>query len=153
MIETDLTQELMELLKMRCQALTTLRHSDRFTRGIPDLSISNRRCQTVWVEMKRHTKLSESIFVSRAWIDAKSVVQLDTMVRVGGYYLVMDTVTNRYLYAEAAKVYHDFHHRVAFGQSNLDNYEFMITTINRREVYDRVALNLIKQLYPQGEPA
>jgi hypothetical protein len=81
------------------------------------------------------------------------VVQLDTMVRLAGYYLVMDLVGNRYLYVEAARAYHAYHKNTPLVRQDLHDQEFMIGSIHRPEVYDKVIVRLIKQLYLQGETA
>ena len=66
---------------------TVLKHSDRFTSGIPDISVSDGTGTTLWIEVK-NLEEGARFHQPRKYVDKK--LQLHTCKNLGGFYLVND---------------------------------------------------------------
>lgn len=92
MKESELTQDLMKDLHSHHQEWQLIKHCDRFTAGIPDLSISDQLYHTAWVEVKEFAKTRQVLSLPSTWAD--SLLQVETLVRVAGIYYVYDPFSN-----------------------------------------------------------
>lgn len=88
-LENDLTADyILTPIRRDHPEWMTLKHADMFTKGIPDLSISNRSCVSVWFEVKRLKKPNQRILEPRTWVD--NLAQLDLTTRLGGWVVAFD---------------------------------------------------------------
>lgn len=95
--ESQETQDLIKDLKERRPEWVIIKHSDRFNKGIPDLSISHDR-RTLWLERKR-LKPNQRLDKPCQWVD--NLVQLETLVKLNGWYHVHDPNIGRTLIVKA----------------------------------------------------
>lgn len=100
MTESQNTQELLKQIKAYVPpGILVLKHCDRFTAGVPDLSISSGRT-TLWVECKMlrgNADLEPRLFVD-------SQVQLEYACRVRGWYYVYQSKLHKFALWEAEAV-------------------------------------------------
>lgn len=106
--EADFSFEFKEFVTSRLPGVVALKHCDRFTGGIPDLSFTHGR-HTVWVEDKRIRKIRHAVDNPQGWMD--NSVQLDLAVRMKAWYLVIDPIHSQYLFTPAMAVYRAYHHQ------------------------------------------
>lgn len=103
MNESKFTQglhaKLKEDLGPKCMVL---KHSDRFTKGVPDSSVSGEGNRTFWFEIKVLRKKSQRCNKPKTWIDNK--LQLYILQKLGGYYLVFDPKRHEILFEDAKQV-------------------------------------------------
>lgn len=85
MTESSLTQDLLMYLKSRAR-WTVLKHCDRFTKGIPDLSVSN-GIRTFWIEVK----ILKSGYLGHPAQFVDNKVQLKLTSDLDGWYYVYHT--------------------------------------------------------------
>jgi hypothetical protein len=121
MAEADVTQTVMTELKKRLPSLTFIKHCDRFTTGIPDLSISWART-TVWIEVKVIRYGGASIWDPKYWMD--SVPQLVMVRRLRGFYYVYHPTTGMTLFLEAKTVFDAIQADRPISEQDLGQHEF-----------------------------
>lgn len=100
MNESTYTQDLLAKIRAKHPEWVVLKHCDRFTKGIPDLSVSN-GLKTLWLEVK-HAKASQDLDDPRDWVD--NTVQMELTARLCGFYLVYHSGLRQYLWAPAVEV-------------------------------------------------
>jgi hypothetical protein len=148
--ESELTQEFMTQFKAEFDKLpyraTVIKHCDRFTIGIPDLSISNERHGTVWIEAKRITQKSEKIFKPWTWIDDSEQVQLMTLAMLNGFYLVFDEVEHLVGFVAARSVLMPFRAKTVMCLSGPNNF-----LTDKKTAFQRIAAYIKKELYAHAE--
>lgn len=142
--EADFTRELLDLIRERFPRLAVLKHADRFTKGIPDASISNRNHQTIWLEIKRFTNPKQMTSKPRSWVD--NLVQLDLAVRLGAYYLVIDPFRDEYLYLRAERVWQAIQSEMPAPKPHPDHHEFHLVLPARHHAWGWVAIHVGKIL-------
>lgn len=95
--ESQFTSKLLRALRARMPNAVVLKHSDSFSGGIPDFSITNfdsyiAENKTVWIEVKL--------------LGPPSVIfkplQVEMLRRLGGYYLIWDARAKRVYFFSAA---------------------------------------------------
>lgn len=91
--ESELTAELIKDIKRREKQWLCLKHSDRFTAGIPDVSISHPQNLTVWVEVKEFTNLDQVLSMPSTWVD--NLLQVEMLIRLNGVFYVYDPFDDR----------------------------------------------------------
>lgn len=83
--EAELTTKHTSQLRKDHPTWVVLKHCDRFTSGIPDVSVSYiGELKTVWIEYKLIHK-DEELLKPSTWVNDKA--QLEQTVRLSGYYL------------------------------------------------------------------
>lgn len=93
MTEGQYTQQLLKDLKeLYGPAWTILKHSDRFTSDIPDLSISNNTGRTAWFEVKHFRERTQDLERPHTYVDKPG--QLYRCCKLGGYFIVRDPFKN-----------------------------------------------------------
>lgn len=143
--ETDHSQEFLQFIRERT-GFTAFKHCDRFTTGIPDCSVSKRPNRTVWVESKRLAprgdrrakRTSIDVLNPRSWIDNQ--VQMDTLVRLGGWYLVFDTYASRYFFVRGETAYR------CYTRGELIDPSHGILSTDRTNFFGQVLITLTKEL-------
>jgi Holliday junction resolvase len=60
MLEGEFTRKLKSALERRAQSWVVVKHCDRFSRGIPDLSVSQ-GSMTLWIEVKMDPEMPTKI--------------------------------------------------------------------------------------------
>jgi hypothetical protein len=123
--ETDYTGEFMNYVKGMPRPWTVLKHSDRFTKGIPDLSISNTSSITVWIEAKRIDNINGNIRNAHHWISKADVLQLNMVARLNGWYLIYDPAHSQTGFIRATTAYR--HYRQELLIEKLDEPEFLLS--------------------------
>ncbi len=98
--ESRETRDLVQELKRQRPEWVIQKHSDRFSKGVPDVSISHDR-RTLWLERKR-LKSNQHLDKPCQWVN--NLVQLETLVRLGGWYHVHDPIIGRTLIVEAKTI-------------------------------------------------
>lgn len=137
--ETDYTTEYAAFLRERLPGLEIIKHADQFTGGIPDLSASDRSYHTFWLEVKRIKSLRHTIWNPKHWVD--NAVQLDTAVRLGAWYLVIDPIHEENLLIKADDLYRQRNTLITEGR-----YEHVVGS--RHLAYGAVLQTIIKELHP-----
>jgi hypothetical protein len=85
--EATIKGDLVKKLRKRLPWAITLRHEDRFTAGVPDISITNGKYRsTLWLEVKFDIELSEI-----------GGLQKHTLMRLGGFYVLYDQDRHVYI--------------------------------------------------------
>lgn len=147
-MESDYSLEFAGKVKAKLTGVIVLKHCDRFTTGIPDLSVSNRTGRTVWVESKRlpmyrgdkRTKKRYDVFDPRTWVDNQA--QLDTAVRLGAWFMVMDAWTSTFLFVRASVVYRAYQDKDLIPETN----DGAVCDSDLAAFYNGVILTLTKEL-------
>lgn len=88
MRESKLTANLHQDLKRREKSWEIIKHSDRFTSGIPDTSVNTQFNRTVWMEVKEFSKTSQVLSLPASWAD--NLLQVEYLIRVNGIFYVYD---------------------------------------------------------------
>jgi hypothetical protein len=145
--ETDFSQEFLATVR-KATGWVAQKHCDRFTTGIPDLSVSRRPNRTVWIESKRleprgdkrRKSQAASVFNPRYWIDNE--VQLDTLVRLGGWYMIFDAYSSLYLLVRSEVAYRAYMAHELIPETD----DGAVCDDDRLAFYGSVILTLTKEL-------
>lgn len=96
--ESRFTQRLIKALRARLSSAVILKHSDSYTSGIPDFSITNfdsgPHAKVVWIEVKL---LGPPSTMFRA-------LQVEMLRRLGGYYLIWDVNAKKAYFFSATDI-------------------------------------------------
>lgn len=143
--ETDYTGELLKFIKdMMGPNFTVLKHCDRFTTGIPDLTVSNSTRKTVWIEAKRIDASKGQVRKPNTWVDKDEELQLATLTRLGGFYVVYHPSHESWGFISAKTAFAHYHQKSAVKL--LSDDEFVLDDTNRYEAYRKVVDYLKKEL-------
>lgn len=99
--ESDLTQKLLQAIRLKQPTWTIIKHCDRFTTGIPDFSVSL-GLHTIWVEVKLLRKRGQDLWLPKTWVD--NYPQLELLTRLQGLYLVRDSIIDQTMIVSAHAV-------------------------------------------------
>lgn len=113
MTEAKLTTDHTSRLRTAHPTWVVLKHCDRFTSAIPDISVSL-GTKTVWVEYKL-LKKDERLDVPKTWVN--DLAQLELTRRLGGYYLAYDPREKQHLLVAAA----------VLQQTNIKYSDFLVS--------------------------
>ena len=147
-LEADYSAEFGGFILERLLGVVVLKHCDRFTTGIPDLSISNRHGRTVWIETKRipprdkRARRIKEVHRPRTWVDNE--MQLNTAVRLGGWYMVIDAWSETFLFVKAEHVYRAYH-----ADDLIPETEDSVCDSNLRSFFGNVLTIINKELSTQ----
>lgn len=137
--EADFSFEFKEFVENRLPGVVVIKHCDRFTAGVPDLSFTH-KIQTLWVEDKRIKRINHSVHNPKGWMD--NAVQLDLAVRLGAWYLVIDPIHDEYLFTPAMSVYQAYYHHELIAEVP----GAVCDTGDRWAFYGNVLLTITKEL-------
>jgi hypothetical protein len=88
MRESQLTADLHKHLRNLEKSWEIIKHSDRFTSGIPDTSVNTPLNRTVWMEVKEFSKHSQVLSLPSTWCD--NLLQVEMLIRTNGIFYVYD---------------------------------------------------------------
>lgn len=131
MTESSLTQDLLADLKL-FRGWTVLKHCDRFTKGIPDLTVSH-KIRTAWVEVK--VMKSGEILQPRDFVDNQ--VQLKLCADLDGWFYVYHVRNKVCIFVQASEVLEAFRLGI----------EIEYVRLWHGKAFDQVAAKLRKELY------
>lgn len=135
--ESQQTADLVQEFRKSNPTWVVLKHSDRFVKGIPDVSISQGR-RTLWLERKRLNKKSQVLERPGTWVD--NLVQLELLTRLDGWYHVYDPRIDRSAILSARLV-----------RALMVHDKQATVTVLRREGLATLELELLITRYLMGE--
>lgn len=122
--ETEYTQDFLTIVRKECPWVLPLKHSDRFTTGVPDMSLnSSRGHRTVWIEAKRIDRTSHKIQYPPHWIDKKEELQLYNVAALCGFYLIYDPIRTQVGFIRGLTAINHYRNKILIGR--IDEPEFL----------------------------
>lgn len=122
--ESDHTQEIIKRLRADLPGMSVVKHCDRFTVGVPDMSVTNPELNlTIWIENKKLKKPSQKLLCPAHWLD--NTAQLMMSCSLGAYYLVLDNFRGDSLFMHSRRVLRFYRERSVLAPMDLaDNDEY-----------------------------